>query len=61
MAKLHDTDTERLYARIRELTEECRRLRQELGTSTKDRIAKNPMANDKDSAPRRARPKPTKS
>lgn len=50
LAKLHDANPERLRARIRELTEECRRLREELGKSTKDRLATNPLAND-DGAP----------
>jgi hypothetical protein len=46
LAKLHDANPERLRARIRELTEECRRLREELGKSTRDRLAANPLAND---------------
>ena len=56
MAKLHDTDPERLRSRIRELTDECRRLREELRKSTQDRIAGNPMANERSrssAAPRR--------
>ncbi len=46
---------ESLHARIRELTEECRRLRKELVTSTNDRIASNAMANDIPMPSRRTR------
>lgn len=63
MAKVPDTDSEALTVRIRELTEECRRLREELSKSTKDRIAENPMANDRPMPQRRttrARPKPSR-
>ena len=58
--KVRDTDPDALNARIRELTEECRRLREELGRSTKDRIAHNAMANDIPMPPRRNRPRPKK-
>ena len=60
MAKVRDTDTDALHARIRELTEECRRLREDLGKSTKDRIAQNVMVNERPMPPRRNRPKSRK-
>ena len=57
LATLHDTD-ERLRAQLPELTEKCRRLRQERPLSAARRIPQNAMAREQPASARRTGSRP---